>query len=157
MIPPVSLAPAAHHIERGSILVLTLDLRQRIRYCSPAITQATGFAPHELVGESWLRLRHADMPMRVMRELWTSLEQGAAWVAPFKLACKDGGHCWARASFASVVDRHGGISIVAVLTRPGAVHVRGAEALYASMRNRTTAWLETLAAQRLELGDVLRW
>nr|WP_281375174.1 PAS domain-containing protein [Aquabacterium terrae] len=136
---------------------MTLDLRQRIRYCSPAMAQATGFAPHELVREPLQRLRHPDMPMRVMRELWEALEAGVAWVAPFKLACKDGGHCWARASFAPVVDRHGGLSIVVVLTRPGAIHVRGAEALYAAMRNRTTAWLETLAAHRRELPDVLRW
>jgi methyl-accepting chemotaxis protein len=97
------------------------------------------------------------MPRQVLRDLWDALARGHACVAPLKLRCPDGGHVWARAAFSRVVDVQGSMSIVAVLTRPGRVHVRGAEALYASQRCRTGAWLDRLLEHDHELPAVLKW
>lgn len=147
---PLSLDRPAHDIARGSVIVLTLDLQYRVRYCSPAFAAAGCGRPFD-------RLRHPDMPRQVLRDLWDALERGHACVAPLKLRCADGGHLWARAAFSRVVDRQGTMSIVVVLTRPGRVHVRGAEALYASRRCRTGVWLDSLLEHDRELPCVLKW
>ena len=154
---PLSLDQPAHEIARGSVIVLTLDLQYRVRYCSPALGAAGGPAAHELYGQPFDRLRHPDMPRQVLRDLWDALQRGNACVAPLKLRCPDGGHLWARAAFSRVVDRQGTMSIVVVLTRPGRVHVRGAEALYASQRCRTGVWLDQLLEHGRELPVVLKW
>lgn len=146
-----------HEIARGAVIVLTLDLQRRVRYCSPAWAATGGPTPQQVLGRPFDRLRHPDMPRPVLQGLWDALERGDACVAPLKLRCPDGGHCWARAAFSRVVDRQGGLSIVVVLTRPGRVHVRGAAALYASMQSRTAAWLDALAGHDQELPVVLRW
>jgi PAS domain S-box-containing protein len=154
---PPSLDRPAHDIARGSVIVLTLDLQYRVRYCSPAFAAAGGAAARMLYGQPFDRLRHPDMPRQVLRDLWDALERGHACVAPLKLRCPDGGHLWARAAFSRVVDRQGTMSIVVVLTRPGRVHVRGAEALYASRRCRTGVWLDSLLEHDRELPCVLKW
>ena len=154
---PDRLDRPVHDIARGSVVVLTLDLQYRVRYCSPALAAAGGPAAPDLLGQPFDRLRHPDMPRQVLRDLWDALERGHACVAPLKLRCPDGGHLWARAAFSRVVDRQGVMSIVVVLTRPGRVHVRGAEALYASRRCRTGVWLDSLVEQHRELPCVLKW
>jgi len=154
---PLSLDRPAHDIARGAVIVLTLDLQYRVRYCSAALAAAGGPAARELHGQPFDRLRHADMPRQVLRDLWDALERGHACVAPLKLRCPDGGHLWARTAFSRVVDRHGTMSIVVVMTRPGRVHVRGAEALYASQRCRTGVWLDHLLEHDRELPWVLKW
>jgi aerotaxis receptor len=110
-----------------------------------------------LAGRPFEQLRHPDMPRQVIKDLWASLEHGHACVAPLKLRFPGGGACWVRAAFSRVTDRQGMLSVVVALTRPGRVHVRGAEALYASMRCRTSVWLDALIEHHEELPCVLRW
>lgn len=153
---PLSEHPG-REIERGAVLVLTLDLQQRIRHVNAAFSRTMGYPPGDLRGQCFDTLRHADMPMQILRGVWQSLDEGANCAVPVKLRCGAGGHCWARAAFSRVVDRHGSLKTLVVLARLGPLPVRSASALFASMRTRTTAWLEALASQSGELAQVLRW
>lgn len=158
---PVFNAPLSERpdreIDRGVVLVLTLDLQQRIRHVSPGFSRTSGYRPAELRGQPFEALRHPDMPMQILRDVWQSLDEGASCVVPLKLRCQEGGHCWARAAFSQVVGRQGTLSTLVVLARMGPLPIRSASALFASMRTRTAAWLEALAAQPEELTQVLRW
>ncbi len=153
---PLSERPG-REIDRGVVLVLTLDLQQRIRHVSPGFALTSGYRPDALRGLPLEALRHPDMPLQILREVWQSLADGTPCVVPLKLRCAEGGHCWARGAFSQVVDRRGTLSTLVVLARMGPLPIRSASALFASMRTRTTAWLEALAAQPAELDQVLRW
>ncbi len=149
--------PRQREIERGCVLVLTLDLQQRIRYASPGFSHTSGHAAATLRGQPFEQLRHADMPMQILRDVWASLAAGIPCVVPMKLRCRDGGHCWARAAFSQVVGRQGSLSTLVVLARLGPLPIKSASALFASMRTRTAVWLEALASHTVELTSPLRW
>ena len=128
-----------YEISADMPLVSTTDLQSRITYCNPAFIAASGYEREELIGQPHNMIRHPDMPAEAFRDMWATLQAGEPWTALVKNRRKDGGFYWVRANVTPVRDGSGVCGYMSVRTKPGRDEIRGAEALYAVMRQEHQA------------------
>jgi len=128
-----------YEISADTPLVSTTDLQSRITYCNPAFVAASGFERDELIGQPHNMIRHPDMPAEAFRDMWATLQAGEPWTALVKNRRKDGGFYWVRANVTPVRDGSGISGFMSVRTKPSREEIRGAEALYAQMREEYRA------------------
>ncbi|MFT7775995.1 methyl-accepting chemotaxis protein [Roseateles sp.] len=128
-----------YEISADTPLVSTTDLQSRITYCNPAFIAASGFDRDELLGQPHNLIRHPDMPAEAFRDMWATLKAGEPWTALVKNRRKNGDFYWVRANVTPVRDARGICGFMSVRTKPGREEIRGAEALYAQMRQEYRA------------------
>ncbi|RZL31100.1 MAG: PAS domain S-box protein, partial [Rubrivivax sp.] len=126
-------------LRADSPLVSTTDLQSHITYCNPAFVEASGFQREDIIGQPHNMIRHPDMPAEAFRDMWATLKAGEPWTALVKNRRKDGGFYWVRASVTPVRDATGISGFMSVRTKPTAEEIRGAEKLYAQMREEHRA------------------
>ena len=128
-----------YEISADAPLVSTTDLQSHITYCNPAFIAASGFERDELLGRPHNLIRHPDMPAEAFRDMWDTLKSGEPWTALVKNRRKNGDFYWVRANVTPVRDTRGICGFMSVRTKPSREEIRGAEALYAQMREEYRA------------------
>ncbi|WP_308194061.1 methyl-accepting chemotaxis protein [Pelomonas sp. CA6] len=117
-----------------ALLVSTTDLQGRITHCNRAFVEVSGYSYEELLGEPHNLVRHPDMPPEAFKDLWATVGRGRPWTGIVKNRRKDGDHYWVRAHVTPVLDEGKPAGYMSVREPASAEEVRGAEELYAQMR-----------------------
>jgi PAS domain S-box-containing protein len=83
------------------------DLTGVILEVSKAFCKISGYSQDELVGSSFKKLRHPDMPKSLYAKMWKTIESGNVWHGKIKNLHKDGGFYWVFAMVSPVFDENG--------------------------------------------------
>ncbi|QVM87712.1 hypothetical protein I0D68_00755 [Pseudomonas lalucatii] len=76
---------ATPSIAADQLLLLT-DSQANILYASPALCRQAGFSESALIGRPASCLRHPDMPLGPIKDLWATLGRGQSWMGMLKTA-----------------------------------------------------------------------
>jgi aerotaxis receptor len=134
----------------SQMLVSATDLKGRIQYCNPTFIAVSGYTREELIGKAHNIIRHPDMPPEAFADLWKTIGEGRPWTALVKNRRKNGDHYWVRANVTPIEERGAVVGYLSVRVKPSREEIRGAEALYAQMREGT------LHGVRLRRGSIVR-
>ncbi|RQH03844.1 methyl-accepting chemotaxis protein [Paraburkholderia dinghuensis] len=134
----------------SQMLVSATDLKGRIQYCNPTFIAVSGYTRDELTGKAHNIIRHPDMPPEAFADLWKTIGEGRPWTALVKNRRKNGDYYWVRANVTPIEERGAVVGYLSVRVKPSRDEIRGAEALYAKMREGT------LRGVRLRRGTIVR-
>ncbi|MCQ8129136.1 methyl-accepting chemotaxis protein [Methylomonas rivi] len=121
------------HFSEEDHLVSTTDLKGIITGVSPAFVKLSGFAEHELVGQSHNVVRHPEMPRQAFRSLWETVKAGRSWNGRVKNRCKNGDYYWVDAHVAPIFDEGKIIGYRSIRFKPTREQVEEAAKLYADL------------------------
>jgi aerotaxis receptor len=76
------------------LIVSSTDTKGIITYANRKFCEIAGYAKSELVGKNHNIVRHPDMPKAAFKEVWETLQKGAAWNGIVKNLRKDGRYYW---------------------------------------------------------------
>lgn len=80
-----------------NVLTSSTDLEGVITSVSTAFCTMSGYSKDELIGASHSLVRHADVPSRLYKEMWQSIEDDKMWEGEFQNRRKDGTSYWVTA------------------------------------------------------------
>ena len=89
-------------IPKDELIVSRTDLQGNITYANETFAQISGYEIEELIGKQHNILRHPDMPKRVFRNLWKTIENRQQWQGIVKNLRKDKGFYWVHATISGV-------------------------------------------------------
>ncbi len=89
-------------VPKDELIISRTDLKGIITYANETFAQISGYTPEELIGKPHNILRHPDMPKRVFKELWESIQAGEIWKGYVKNLRKDRGYYWVYAEVSGV-------------------------------------------------------
>ncbi|BCD68879.1 PAS domain-containing protein [Nitratiruptor sp. YY09-18] len=89
-------------VPKDELIISRTDLRGIITYANETFAYISGYKPEELIGKPHNILRHPDMPKRVFKELWETIEAGKIWSGYVKNLRKDKGYYWVYAEVSGV-------------------------------------------------------
>ncbi|MRJ02939.1 MAG: PAS domain-containing protein [Epsilonproteobacteria bacterium] len=89
-------------IPRDELIISRTDLKGIITYANETFARISGYRVEELIGKPHNILRHPDMPKRVFKELWETIEAGESWSGYVKNLRKDRGFYWVYAEISGV-------------------------------------------------------
>lgn len=75
-VPQISLETLYSAVEQCADLILITDAAGRIEYVNPAFEKLTGYAKHEVLGQTPRLLKSGEQGADVYRELWTTIQAG---------------------------------------------------------------------------------
>ncbi len=85
-------------------LLLLTDSQANILYASPALCRQAGFSESALIGRPASCLRHPDMPLGPIKDLWATLGRGQSWMGMLKNRRADGQPLWVDAFISPVLE-----------------------------------------------------
>lgn len=91
-----------HELEGERPLVFRTDLHGVITYADGYFLKVSGYCAGELYGKSHNIVRHPDVPIAVLMDLWSTVNSGKPWTGIIKSRCKNGNFYWAHATAAPV-------------------------------------------------------
>lgn len=122
----------------GAVLVTKTDTKGIITYANDAFVLCSGYSREELIGNGHNVVRHPDMPQQVFKWMWETLKLERPWRGVVKNRCKNGDHCYVRATVAPVIEDGKVTGYVSVRKAPTREQVAEAEAHFREL-NRTGA------------------
>ena len=116
------------------LLVSSTNTKGEITHCNAAFVRVSGYAMQELLGQPHNLIRHPDVPPEAFKDMWRTIGKGMPWTGLVKNRRKNGDHYWVRANITPIMDGGKPRGYLSVRTKPAAIEVAQAEALYAQMR-----------------------
>lgn len=95
-------------IDNSSIVSKT-DLRGIITYANEMFCDVSGYTREELMGRSHNIVRHPDMPKKLFKEMWKTIQAKKIWKGIIKNRNKDGSSYIVNATVLPILDRDGEI------------------------------------------------
>lgn len=89
-------------IPEDELIISRTDLKGNITYANETFATISGYGINELIGQSHNILRHPDMPKRVFKNLWNTLQTSQKWEGVIKNLRKDKGFYWVHATISGV-------------------------------------------------------
>ena len=89
-------------IPKDELIISRTDLKGNITYANESFANISGYEIDELIGQPHNILRHPDMPKRVFRKLWETLNNEQKWEGVIKNLRKDKGFYWVHANISGV-------------------------------------------------------
>ncbi len=83
-------------IEQSPVSIVITDARGVIEYVNPHFCETSGYAPHEVIGQTPRLLTSAQTSEEVWQSLWQTLAGGHEWVGELRNRRKDGSLLWER-------------------------------------------------------------
>jgi aerotaxis receptor len=77
-----------------NIIISQTDLKGVITYANRIFCKVSGYEKKELIGKPHNLLRHPDMPKKVFKKMWETIQSGQAWNGLVKNLRKDGLFYW---------------------------------------------------------------
>ncbi len=91
----------------NNIITSTTDLNATITNVSDAFCKISGYGRDELIGKNHNIIRHPDMPAKLFRKMWNTLESGKIWEGEIKNRKKEGGYYWVHATISPMFNDKG--------------------------------------------------
>lgn len=89
-------------IPKDELIISRTDLQGNITYANETFAKISGYEIEELIGKQHNILRHPDMPKRVFKQLWKTIENKQQWQGVVKNLRKDKGFYWVHATISGV-------------------------------------------------------
>ncbi|MRI83832.1 MAG: chemotaxis protein [Nitratiruptor sp.] len=89
-------------VPQDELIISRTDLDGVITYANETFARISGYEVEELIGKPHNILRHPDMPKRLFRELWETIQAGKVWRGYVKNLRKDRGFYWVYAEVSGV-------------------------------------------------------
>ncbi|AXH14049.1 chemotaxis protein [Malaciobacter mytili LMG 24559] len=89
-------------VPKDELIVSRTDLKGNITYANETFAQISGYEVEELIGKPHNIVRHPDMPKKIFKELWKTLQEGKSWSGFIKNLRKDRGYYWVYAQISAV-------------------------------------------------------
>jgi len=96
-------------VSQKYIISSVTDLKGKIIDVSDAFCEISGYTRDELIGKNHNLVRHPDMPKRVFRDIWATIQEGGAWKGKVKNLKKDGSSYWVWANIEPLYNSKGKI------------------------------------------------
>ena len=84
------------------LIISRTDLKGEITYANQTFAEISGYDINELIGKPHNIVRHPDMPKRVFKDIWNTLENKKQWKGVVKNLRKDSGYYWVYATISGV-------------------------------------------------------
>lgn len=98
------------------VIAITVDLNGNIQTASKAFCDLTGYTSEDIVGQSYLILRHPQQRASIYQNMWRTLIKGNSWHGELLGLSKDGKDFWLEVNIDPIVDTHGDtIGYIAIL------------------------------------------
>lgn len=123
-------AGAPYHLSEQDVTISRTDTTGRIVYVNEAFIKSSGYTREELTGQPQNIVRHPDMPQKVFRDLWATIERDQPWTGLLKNRRKNGQPYWVVANVTPVFEHGRKVGYMAVRTRPTDTQIERAAQLY---------------------------
>ncbi len=124
-------------VPHDTYLVSQTDLKGIITDANEAFVAISGFTRDELMGSSHNIVRHPDMPAAAFGDMWGSLKAGMPWRGTVKNRAKNGDHYWVDAQIVPILKNGETTGYMSVRRAPSRQQIADAEALYATLRDKS--------------------
>ena len=95
---------------KGKPIISKTDLKGNITYANKAFTLLSGYSKDELIGKPHNIIRHPDMPKKIFKEMWDTIQKGKEFHGFIKNLRKDGKYYWTEAFVEPIFDDDGNIT-----------------------------------------------
>lgn len=92
-----------------NVIASVTDTKGVIKYATKAFCDIGGYDEEDLVGQPHNIIRHPDMPKKVFKKIWKTIEEGRVWKGEIKNRKKDGGFYWVYATISPELNEKGEI------------------------------------------------
>ena len=89
-------------VPQDELIISRTDLKGNITYANDTFAQISGYKMGELIGKPHNVVRHPDMPKRIFKEIWHTLQEKKQWKGVVKNLRKDTGYYWVHATISGV-------------------------------------------------------
>lgn len=89
-------------VPQDELIISRTDLKGNITYANDTFAQISGYKMGELIGKPHNVVRHPDMPKRIFKEIWNTLQEKKQWKGIVKNIRKDTGYYWVHATISGV-------------------------------------------------------
>ncbi|OSM00067.1 DAHL domain-containing protein [Magnetofaba australis] len=100
----------AFAVEQSPVSVVITDPHGVIEYVNSRCCRSTGYARHEMIGQTPAMLKSGDTDNNAYKRLWAEISAGREWKGEFHNKRKDGALYWESASIAPVINDQGAIT-----------------------------------------------
>jgi len=90
--------------------IIITDKDGKITYVNPKFTEATGYRPDEVIGQTPGILKSGEHPPEFYKELWNTILKGKEWRGEFRNKRKNGELFWHTASIYPIYSSSGKIT-----------------------------------------------
>ncbi|QCT94272.1 PAS domain S-box protein [Caminibacter mediatlanticus TB-2] len=97
-------------------IISKTDLKGIITFVNTPFCKLSGYSKEEVLGKPHNIIRHPDMPKKVFKELWDTIEKNQKWRGFVKNLRKDGKYYWIEVHIEPIFDDNG-IKIGYIATR----------------------------------------
>ena len=97
-------------VEQSPVSVVITDLRGRIEYVNPRVTEVSGYSEAELVGQNPRILKSGAMDREFYQNLWQTISSGREWHGELHNKKKSGELFWESGSISAVKNSEGRIT-----------------------------------------------
>lgn len=105
-----SLRKLAKVVEQTPTSVLITDVHGTIEYVNPAVIEATGYTPEEILGQNPRIFKSGLMPDETYARMWAELRAGREWRGEVQNRRKDGALFWELAVISPLRDAAGNVT-----------------------------------------------
>lgn len=97
-------------MEQNPLMVFITDVEGRIEYVNRRFSEATGYAPSEVIGRNPRFLKSGSTPRSTYGNLWRTILDGEVWRGELEDRRRDGTHFWAGVLIAPISAATGAVS-----------------------------------------------
>ncbi len=87
-----------------NVIFSKADKKGIITYASKAFCEISGYSKEELVGKQHHIIRHPEMPRKVFKEMWDTIQSGEIWKGEVKNLKKNGEYYWVEVEIEPIVN-----------------------------------------------------
>jgi len=89
----------------GSVMISEINLEGIITFANRKFCEVSGYALNEIVGQSYLIMKHPDMPEAIFAKMWQTLQESQVWNAIVRNIRKDGHYYWTETEIIPIYDK----------------------------------------------------
>lgn len=90
-----------------SMIVSRTDPKGVITYVNPLFVEISGYTQEELLGQPHSIVRHPNVPARVFKEMWHTIQRGRSWHGMLENRTKNGESYFVKNLICPIVDENG--------------------------------------------------
>lgn len=99
-----------------NVLLTKTDKEGKITYASNAFCRISGFNMSELIGKDHNVMRHPDMPKKIFKDMWGTIEAGKSWEGEIKNRKKCGEPFWLKTTISPLMEGSRHVGYVSIRT-----------------------------------------